>query len=781
MPINTDFGFSDQMVLINKRSGSARLGIASMEGEHDLPPPPLHDVLKTKNINAYRTLTLLRMGCLFFLLKYRFSNPLQDNAFLIWFLAGCCEVMFVVNFLAYTVLKWRPVERKTYLDRLSSRYEKSGEPSKLQAVDVFITTAEPWKEPPIVTANTILSVLAVDYPIDKVTCYVSDDSASPITFSMMLEVSRFALKWVPFCKRFSVEPRAPAAFFSFHTEEASASEESSDFNSQWKALKQEYETLKSRVNCLAKSPEQALKFAREHTSWPTDNPRDHPPIIEVIIPESNTAIEGCESPSLPLLVYVAREKAAGCRHNFKAGAMNALLRVSEVFSGSPFILNLDCDMYINDSKALRHVMCFFMDPNLGETVAFVQFPQVFGNVDEGDLYGNRIVFLYDVLLKGLDGIQGPYYCGTGCVHRRTALRGYKPGLGERLKGNSSEQGFSPILQQSALSGLGRGQIMHNSSILKAALDLCSCHYEGNSSWGKKIGWRYGSSAEDALTGFKIHCLGWRSIYFWPTRPAFKGVAPAIALDRLAQRKRIACGLVNILLSRSSPLFYGFQRLMFLQRIAYLYDCMFYAGISVLVVLYAILHAACLLSAKSLTPKISDPESIWFLSAMCFQHGMSFLEFWWASHGSFQQWWNDERFWWISNASCFLLGTLEAFFISIGLLETGFSVTPKSSETDNASPYEITSSPLFISLVMLVMMFSVATVTAAALVINGGTESFNYMCGELLCGMWSLVILYPILSQLLKVRKGIDKVPLSVMLPSVIGTIVFCVMVNTYIF
>jgi hypothetical protein len=30
-----------------------------------------------------------------------------------------------------------------------------------------------------------------------------------------------------------------------------------------------------------------------------------------------------------------------------------------------------------------------------------------------------------------------------------------------------------------------------------------------------------------------------------------------------------------------------------------------------------------------------------------------------------------------------------------------------------------------------------------------------------------------------VRKGIDKVPLSVMLPSVIGTIVFCAMVNTY--
>ena len=67
---------------------------------------------------------------------------------------------------------------------------------------------------------------------------------------------------------------------------------------------------------------------------------------------------------------------------------------------------------------------------------------------------------------------------------------------------------------------------------------------------------------------------WRSFYFCPTRPAIKGVTPAIAVDRLTQRKWIACGLVNVLLCRSSPLFYGFQRLMFLQRIAYITWCLF---------------------------------------------------------------------------------------------------------------------------------------------------------------------------------------------------------------
>ncbi|KAJ0477499.1 putative cellulose synthase (UDP-forming) [Helianthus annuus] len=31
------------------------------------------------------------------------------------------------------------------------------------------------KEPPFITSNTVLSILAVDYSVDKVACYDSDD------------------------------------------------------------------------------------------------------------------------------------------------------------------------------------------------------------------------------------------------------------------------------------------------------------------------------------------------------------------------------------------------------------------------------------------------------------------------------------------------------------------------------------------------------------------------------------------------------------------------------
>lgn len=94
------------------------------------------------------------------------------------------------------------------------RFERDGEKNKLAPVDVFVSTVDPLKEPPIITANTILSILAVDYPVSKVSCYVSDDGASMLLFDTLSETSEFARRWVPFCKKYNVEPRAPEFYFS---------------------------------------------------------------------------------------------------------------------------------------------------------------------------------------------------------------------------------------------------------------------------------------------------------------------------------------------------------------------------------------------------------------------------------------------------------------------------------------------------------------------------------------------------------------------------------------
>lgn len=97
---------------------------------------------------------------------------------------------------------------------LWNRYDHEGEPSQLAAVDIFVSTVDPLKEPPLVTANTVLSILAVDYPVDKVSCYVSDDGAAMLSFESLSETAEFARKWVPFCKKYSIEPRAPEWYFA---------------------------------------------------------------------------------------------------------------------------------------------------------------------------------------------------------------------------------------------------------------------------------------------------------------------------------------------------------------------------------------------------------------------------------------------------------------------------------------------------------------------------------------------------------------------------------------
>ena len=89
-----------------------------------------------------------------------------------------------------------------------NRYEKA-----LPGIDIFVCTADPVIEPPVMVINTVLSVMAYDYPPEKLNVYLSDDGGSDLTFYAMLEASRFCKIWLPFCKKFKVEPRSPEAYF----------------------------------------------------------------------------------------------------------------------------------------------------------------------------------------------------------------------------------------------------------------------------------------------------------------------------------------------------------------------------------------------------------------------------------------------------------------------------------------------------------------------------------------------------------------------------------------
>ena len=62
------------------------------------------------------------------------------------------------------------------------------------------------------------------------------------------------------------------------------------------------------------------------------------------------------------------------------------IRVSSEISNGPIILNVDCDMYSNNSHSVQDALCFFMDEEKGHEIAFVQFPQSFKNVTRNEIY-----------------------------------------------------------------------------------------------------------------------------------------------------------------------------------------------------------------------------------------------------------------------------------------------------------------------------------------------------------------------------------------------------------
>lgn len=103
-------------------------------------------------------------------------------------------------------------------------------------MDMFVTTADVELEPPIMTVNTVLSMLAVDYPAHKLACYVSDDACSPLIFYSLVEASKFAKLWVPFCKKYNVQVRAPFRYFLGESAKPS-SNSSREFQQDWKMMK----------------------------------------------------------------------------------------------------------------------------------------------------------------------------------------------------------------------------------------------------------------------------------------------------------------------------------------------------------------------------------------------------------------------------------------------------------------------------------------------------------------------------------------------------------------
>ncbi|KAF2286360.1 hypothetical protein GH714_015395 [Hevea brasiliensis] len=724
-------------------------------------------------MSPYRLLILVRFVVLAFFLNWRVNNPNEDARWL-WLMSVVCEIWFAFSWILDQIPKLSPVNRSTDLDVLRDKFEMPSPSnptgrSDLPGIDMFVSTADPEKEPPLVTANTILSILAVDYPVEKVSCYISDDGGALLTFEAMAEACSFADLWVPFCKKHNIEPRNPDTYFSLKVD-PTKNKSRPDFVKDRRRIKREYDEFKVRINGLpdsirrrsdafnAREEMKMLKHMRESgadplepikiqkatwmadgTHWPgtwaspapEHSKGDHAGILQVMLkpPSPDPLMGGADDKiidftdvdiRLPMFVYVSREKRPGYDHNKKAGAMNALVRASAILSNGPFILNLDCDHYIYNCKAVREGMCFMMDRG-GENICYIQFPQRFEGIDPSDRYANHNTVFFDGQMRALDGVQGPVYVGTGCMFRRFALYGFEPPNPDKYEQKNKDGAetrpltttdFDPDLDLNLLPKrfgnstmlaesipiaeyLGRPLADHpavkygrppgalrvpreplDATTVAEAVSAISCWYEDKTEWGDRVGWIYGSVTEDVVTGYRMHNRGWHSVYCVTKRDAFRGSAPINLTDRLHQVLRWATGSVEIFFSRNNA-FLASRKLKILQRLAYL-NVGIYPFTSIFLIVYCFLPALSLFSGFFIVQRLSIAFLAYLLTITICLISLAILELRWSGIG-LEEWWRNEQFWLISGTSAHLAAVVQGLLKVIAGIEISFTLTSKSQE------------------------------------------------------------------------------------------------------
>ncbi|GMI79056.1 cellulose synthase like E1 [Hibiscus trionum] len=729
------------------------------ENEH----VPLFETRQMKGRILFRSVaaSILLGICFVFIYRVRFL-PVGGNAERwTWIGLFLSELWFSFYWLLTTVCRWNSVNRIPYIHRLSQRF---GE--ELPGVDVFVCTADPSIEPPSMVVNTVLSVMAYDYPPQKLSIYLSDDGASDLTFYAMLEAADFSKTWLPFCNKFGVEPRSPEAYFRTASEAVHVEE--------WILVKKQYEDMKMRIEATTKMnriPEHIRKQHKGFREWDlVSSKRYHQTILQILIDGRDPNAVDFEGNPLPTLVYLAREKRPQFQHHFKAGAMNALIRVSSRISNSPIILNVDCDMYSHNSELIKYPLCIFMDEEKGDEVAYVQFPQNFDNLTKNEIYGSSFRVIQKLEVQGFDANGGPCYIGTGCFHRREALCGKKYDRNYKVDWKK----------------LNNTKVEENASLLEETCKvLASCSFEHNTAWGKEMGLVYGFPVEDVITGLSVQCRGWKSMYLSPEREGFLGVAPITLLQTLVQHKRWTEGHLQVFLSKYCPLLYGHKKIPLKLRLAYSAFNLFAAN-CLATLYYVVVPCLCLLKGISLFPKISSPWVLPFAYVAFVHRAYSLGEFVWCG-GTFLGWCNDQRMWLFKRTTSYFFAFFETILKLLGYSQLAFVVTAKVAEEDVSKRYEReliefgAASPMFDILATLAMLNLFGSFVAIKKVIldgNQGSKIIDQFGLQILLCLVLVTINLPVY-QALFFRKDNGKMPTSVTCKSIILALLACTLAMCY--
>lgn len=302
--------------------------------------------------------------------------------------------------------------------------------------------------------------------------------------------------------------------------------------------------------------------------------------------------------------YLTRGPEWEGRQRFaKAGNVNnALFKTT-----GEFVAILDADQ-VPERRFLDRVLGYFED----ETVAFVQTPQQFWNVDAADPLGSQAELFYGPIQQGKDGWGAAFFCGSNAVLRREALmalgltkfsrdavgrarvamRAGRSRLQELLSELAVRDPAAMPAVETALAAIGlaehhlrRGEVLTEITYelrgrfagtmvdhadlpadviaeLDSVLELIEVARTDQALAVQPMD--TSSITEDMATAMHLHAMGWASVYHHET--LVHGLAPEDVRTMVSQRRRWAAGTMQVFFS-NNPLFV--RGLTVAQRLMYL--------------------------------------------------------------------------------------------------------------------------------------------------------------------------------------------------------------------
>ncbi|KAK9716688.1 hypothetical protein RND81_06G250800 [Saponaria officinalis] len=668
---------------------------------------PLHTQKLLRRATFNRLYMAVYAVAIIALIYRHLTHTLFSNTLIITIPLLLADLTLAFRWATTQSFHFRPVRFEEFPEKLENFAKETG--VELPRVDIFICTADPYKEPPIVTVNTALAVMAYEYPTEKISVYVSDDGGSQVTMFALMEAANFARHWVPFCRDNHVLLRSPEVYFTSNSCNPSLP--------QVLNLKKLYEDMKFRVEKALESGKVEVdddNMRQMFSKWTDDFTRQtHPSVIQVLL--SSVKDKDVSGVLTPNLIYVSREKSKLHHHHFKAGALNTLVRVSASMTNAPIMLTLDCDTYSNDPQTVKRALCYFLDPTIRPMLGYIQFPQQFRGLNKGDIYFSEQKRLFQFQPLGMNGLQGPNYVGTGCFFQRRTFFGPPSSI------------IHPELIELRHDHLVKGPI-GSPEVLQLAYLVAACDYENQTQWGAKIGFRYGSLVEDYNTGYKMQCEGWRSIFCHPKRAAFLGDSPITLIDILVQCKRWMIGLLDVLFSKYSPLTLGVRRLGLLMGLAYTHLA-FWSVLAVPITVYAFVPQIALINGISIFPKASEAWFYLYIFMYVAAYGKDLLDFM-LEGSTVERWWNSQRMWMVCGVSSYLFACVEYCLSSLGIAVHGFSLTSKIQDDEQSKKYDQgkfefgVASPLFLPITVSALLNLVSFVTGLWQVYSGGIDSME---------------------------------------------------------